>query len=116
MAARRAGPPALPLRLRSIPVPIQPDLPSSWRPSERSCMRNCFLLLVASAVCLPATQLHADITLTGRNATPETIAAIAQGERVAIAPEASKLVEKAHKVLVQAAAEGQMIYGLTVGV
>lgn len=79
-------------------------------------MRNCFLLLVASAVCIPATQLHADITLTGRNATPEIITAIAQGERVAIAPEAAKQVEKAHKVLVQAAAEGQMIYGLTVGV
>jgi len=79
-------------------------------------MRIYLPLVVASTVFFQASQASADVTLTGHNATPELIAAIAQGERVMIAPEAAKQVEKAHKVLVQAAAEGQMIYGLTVGV
>ena len=79
-------------------------------------MQNAIPCMVAAAVLFQATTLSADVTLTGHNATPEQIAAIADGERVQIAAEAMRQVEKAHKVLVQAAAEGQMIYGLTVGV
>ena len=79
-------------------------------------MRIYVPLVVASTVFFQASQTYAEVTLTGHNVTPELIAAIAQGEKVQIAPAAMKHVEKAHKVLVQAAAEGQMIYGLTVGV
>jgi histidine ammonia-lyase len=79
-------------------------------------MRIYVPLVVASTVFFQTSQAYAEVTLTGHNVTPELIAAIAQGEKVQIAPAAMKHVEKAHKVLVQAAAEGQMIYGLTVGV
>ncbi|HWQ08421.1 MAG TPA: aromatic amino acid lyase, partial [Holophaga sp.] len=79
-------------------------------------MQNAIPCMVAAAMLFQATTLPADVTLTGHHATPEQIAAIADGERVQIAPEAMRQVEKAHKVLVKAAAEGQMIYGLTVGV
>lgn len=79
-------------------------------------MRKYIPYMVAAATFFQASHAQADVTLNGHNATPEIIAAIAQGERVTIAPEAAKQVVKAHKVLVQAAAEGQMIYGLTVGV
>jgi histidine ammonia-lyase len=79
-------------------------------------MRNRMSSVVAAAALLQVTSLCADVTFNGHNATPETIAAVAGGEKVAIAPEAMKQVEAAHRVLVKAAAEGQMIYGLTVGV
>jgi len=75
-----------------------------------------FPYVVAAATCLPATFLQAEVTLDGRTATPEIIAAIAQGESVKIAPEAMKTAENAFKVLCKAAGEGQIIYGLTVGV
>jgi histidine ammonia-lyase len=65
---------------------------------------------------LRAAPARADVTLDGKSATPESIAAIAQGQPVKIAPEALKRIEQAHRVLLQAAAEGQTIYGLTVGV
>jgi histidine ammonia-lyase len=79
-------------------------------------MQKHFAYFAAAAALLQVTTLCADVTLTGHNATPENITAIAEGEQVKIAPEAMTQVVKAHKVLVQAAAEGQMIYGLTVGV
>jgi len=71
-------------------------------------------LLVAA--CVPVTCLQAEVTLDGRTATPERITAIAQGESVKIAPAAMKQAEDAFRVLCKAAGEGQMIYGLTVGV
>jgi histidine ammonia-lyase len=70
---------------------------------------------LVAATCLPAT-LQAEVTLDGHSATPEQIAAIAGGEAVKVAPAAMKHAEEAFKVLCKAAGEGQMIYGLTVGV
>jgi len=69
-----------------------------------------------AAVLLHASLSFADVVLDGRSATPETIAGIADGEFVRIAPVAMKRVEDAHTVLLEAAQDGQQIYGLTVGV
>src|SRR5471032_693204 len=69
-----------------------------------------------AAVLLHASLSFADVVLDGRSATPETIAGIADGESVRIAPVAMKRVEDAHTVLLEAAQDGQQIYGLTVGV
>jgi histidine ammonia-lyase len=71
--------------------------------------------LVAAAL-LHASLSFADVVLDGRSATPEVIANIADGEAVRIAPVAMKRVEDAHTVLLEAAQDGQQIYGLTVGV
>jgi histidine ammonia-lyase len=79
-------------------------------------MKKLLLSLVAVAACAPATFLNAEVTLDGHSATPEQIAAIAGGESVKIAPDAMKRSEDAFRVLCKAAGEGQMIYGLTVGV
>jgi histidine ammonia-lyase len=72
--------------------------------------------VVVAATCLPATMLQAEVTLDGHTATPESIAAIAGGESVKIAPAAMTQAENAFRVLCKAAGEGQTIYGLTVGV
>ncbi|MGU3626022.1 HAL/PAL/TAL family ammonia-lyase [Comamonas sp. C24C] len=61
-------------------------------------------------------QVHAAVELNGRNATPDVITRITLGERVQVAPAAMARVKKAHEVLMAAAAAGQKIYGLTVGV
>ncbi|KVD77353.1 HAL/PAL/TAL family ammonia-lyase [Burkholderia ubonensis] len=70
----------------------------------------------AALALLAALPAFADVTLDGRSATPESIARIADGEAVAIAPAARERVVAAHDVLLKAAAAGQQIYGLTVGV
>ncbi|KVN46241.1 HAL/PAL/TAL family ammonia-lyase [Burkholderia ubonensis] len=76
-----------------------------------------FITRSAAALALLATlPAFADVTLDGRSATPESIARIADGEAVAIAPAARERVVAAHDVLLKAAAAGQQIYGLTVGV
>lgn len=59
---------------------------------------------------------HATVELDGRNATPDAITRITLGEPVQVAPAAMERVKKAHEVLMAAAAAGQKIYGLTVGV
>lgn len=56
------------------------------------------------------------VTLDGHSITPAIIASVADGEAVAISPAATVRVEKAHQVLIEAAQNGQKIYGLTVGV
>lgn len=57
------------------------------------------------------------ITLNGKNLTMENAWAIASGKAdVAIAPEAMNLLEKSHELVMAAAAKGQAVYGLTVGV
>ncbi|MCI1032014.1 HAL/PAL/TAL family ammonia-lyase [Raoultella terrigena] len=56
------------------------------------------------------------VTLDGHSITPAIIASVADGEAVAISPAATARVEKAHQVLIEAAQNGQKIYGLTVGV
>ncbi|MEK2605707.1 HAL/PAL/TAL family ammonia-lyase [Burkholderia arboris] len=78
---------------------------------QRFLMRSAVALALFAAV--PA---FADVTLDGRSATPESIARIADGEAVSIAPSARQRVVAAHDVLLKAAAAGQQIYGLTVGV
>jgi histidine ammonia-lyase len=78
-------------------------------------MKKLFPYLVAAVACLPGA-LQAEVVLDGHSATPEAIAAIAGGEPVKIAPAAMKQADQAFKVLCKAAGEGQMIYGLTVGV
>jgi histidine ammonia-lyase len=56
------------------------------------------------------------IVLDGASATPAVIARIANGEPVSVAPKTKDRVEKAYRILLQAAKEGHKIYGLTVGV
>ena len=60
--------------------------------------------------------VQAAVTLDGRTLTPRTVARVADGEQINIAPEARARVEKAHKALIAAASAGLKIYGLTVGV
>ena len=79
-------------------------------------MLNISKFLVAAILCAPATFANAEVTLDGHSATPESIAAIAGGEAVKVAPAAMKQAEDAFRVLCKAAGDGQMIYGLTVGV
>ncbi|MDQ7982323.1 aromatic amino acid ammonia-lyase [Paraburkholderia sp. SARCC-3016] len=71
---------------------------------------------VGAALILAALQAHATVALDGKSATPEIIASIAAGENVEITPEAAKRVDASHELLLQAAVQGQRIYGLTVGV
>lgn len=59
----------------------------------------------------------ATITLNGSNLTIDDAWKIAKGEAdVAIAPEAIKLLEDSHRLVMASAAKGQAVYGLTVGV
>lgn len=75
-------------------------------------VRTLTLALLASL----GLHAHATVELDGRNATPDAISRIALGEPVQVAPPAMERVKKAHQVLMAAAAAGQKIYGLTVGV
>lgn len=56
------------------------------------------------------------ITLNGENITPRDIVLISNGAMVDISKDALNKVNKAHDVLLNAAKDGQKIYGLTVGV
>jgi histidine ammonia-lyase len=56
------------------------------------------------------------VQLDGRSITPAMIVRVAGGEAVRVASSALKQVTRAHAVLLKAAANGQEIYGLTVGV
>lgn len=58
----------------------------------------------------------ATVTLDGKSITPQLIARVADGESVAIAPQAMQQVTVAHQVLINAAQAGLKIYGLTTGV
>jgi len=75
-----------------------------------SIVRN---LSVAAALAL---SLNASITLDGENLTPKDIAYISNGAKVDISKKAMQKAKKAHEVLLNAAKDGQKIYGLTVGV
>lgn len=63
-----------------------------------------------------ALSCHATVTLDGKNATPEAIARVADGEAVDVPASARLRVAKGHDLVLAAAADGQRIYGLTVGV
>jgi histidine ammonia-lyase len=71
---------------------------------------------VSSLALFAPRSAFADVTLDGRTASPETIARIADGQSLAIALAARRRLAIAHNVLLRAAASGQQIYGLTVGV
>ncbi len=56
------------------------------------------------------------VALTGRDLDPVSLAAIARGdERVEIAPEARRRIERAAAVVARAAADGTPVYGVTTG-
>src|SRR5579859_6788619 len=77
--------------------------------------RSITALALSIAASFPLTAI-ADVTLDGRTATPDAITRIAQGEAVRITPEAHERVRQSHQLLLDAARQGQQIYGLTVGV
>ena len=56
------------------------------------------------------------VLLNGRDTSIEMIVRTASGTPVEIDPEGFLTVNRAYEVLLQGAAEGQEIYGLTVGV
>ena len=63
------------------------------------------------------TRAAGTITLNGTSLSIEDAGKIAAGEAdVTIAPEAVKLLEDSHKLVMASAAKGQAVYGLTVGV
>ncbi|WP_443743330.1 HAL/PAL/TAL family ammonia-lyase [Sutterella sp.] len=73
--------------------------------------------LLAAAMIAAGAAGAATITLDGRNLTMENAWEIAQGKAdVAIAPKAMKLLKDSHALVMAAAAKGQAVYGLTVGV
>ena len=73
-------------------------------------------LLAAAMIAAGATSA-ATITLDGTNLTMDNAWQIAQGKAdVAIAPKAMKLLQDSHALVMAAAAKGQAVYGLTVGV
>lgn len=71
---------------------------------------------VFAAILLALPPARAEVELDGRQASPESIARIARGETLRIAPAALARVRQSHEVLLAAARAGQKIYGLTVGV
>lgn len=77
--------------------------------------RSITALALSIAASCPLIAV-ADVTLDGRTATPESITRIAQGEPVRITPAARERVRQSHQLLLDAARQGQQIYGLTVGV
>jgi histidine ammonia-lyase len=79
-------------------------------------MRNPLKRIVVALSLLPALTCHASVVLDGKGTTPEMIASIADGETVIVPPEALQRVTQAHELMLEAAAQGQRIYGLTVGV
>lgn len=70
-----------------------------------------------SIVAVLALGLSAQtITLNGESVSSKEILAISNGAKVEISEKAFKKAQKSHEVLLQAAKDGQKIYGLTVGV
>ncbi|AMM18573.1 sugar transporter (plasmid) [Burkholderia sp. PAMC 28687] len=79
-------------------------------------MLNPVTQIFSAILLLQALTCHAAVTLEGKSATPGMISTIAMGEQVVVAPAAMRQVAKGHDLLLEAAVEGQRIYGLTVGV
>lgn len=73
-------------------------------------------IVAALAMSAAAFSAHATVTLTGHSLTQEEAWRIAEGEEVAIAPEAMKQVTDSNRLVMEAARQGVEIYGLTVGV
>jgi len=80
-------------------------------------MSGKFALSLLSLLVFSYSSLSlATVTLDGHSITPAQISSVAAGEPVAIAPAALARVKQANQVLIDAAQNGQKIYGLTVGV
>ena len=81
-------------------------------------MKKSFQITAVAALMMAAGVVQAaTVTLDGRSLTLEDAWAVAEGKAdVAIAPEAVKLLEDSHKLVMASAAKGQAVYGLTVGV
>lgn len=74
------------------------------------------LIKTISLVAILSLSLNADVLLDGKTFDMQKIKSISQGEKVIIDKDALDIVGKSHKTLLDAAKEGQKIYGLTVGV
>ena len=75
-------------------------------------MLKCLSLAAVLALSINAR----DVVLNGENVTPAQIVEISNGAKVAIDKKAMQKARKAHEILLDAAKDGQKIYGLTVGV
>ncbi len=73
-------------------------------------------IVIGLAMSLAALSANATVTLTGKTLTQEEARRVAEGEEVAIAPEAMKQVTDSNRLVMTAARQGVEIYGLTVGV
>lgn len=82
------------------------------------CLDCCFSSGLNPPILSEApTRAAGTITLNGTSLSIEDAGKIAAGEAdVTIAPEAVKLLEDSHKLVMASAAKGQAVYGLTVGV
>jgi histidine ammonia-lyase len=83
--------------------------------------RHKAVFLIIGMVCTglftaPAYAATDHITLDGKSLTVEDIINIADGAVVSVTEEAYQRVKQSNEVLLQAAREGQPIYGFTVGV
>ncbi|MEG0885654.1 MAG: aromatic amino acid lyase, partial [Janthinobacterium sp.] len=85
-------------------------------PASPVLSRRALRAGVFAAALLALLPARAEVELDGRHASPESIARIARGETLRIAPAALARVRQSHQVLLDAARSGQKIYGLTVGV
>src|SRR6185437_11029983 len=90
----------------------QRKLHKNWKTSMRNPVRK----IIGAILLLPGLTCHAAVVLDGKTTTPEMIARIADGESVIVPPEASQRVTQGHELVLEAATQGQRIYGLTVGV
>ncbi|AQW81440.1 HAL/PAL/TAL family ammonia-lyase [Campylobacter pinnipediorum] len=77
-------------------------------------MRSFRFLSLAAVLALGLNAQS--ILLNGNSVTPKDIVLISNGAKVEIGKDALTKVNKAHDVLLEAAKDGQKIYGLTVGV
>lgn len=73
-------------------------------------------IAIATGLALMGTSALATVTLDGHSLTQADAWRIAEGEEVAIAPEALKFMGDSNKLVLLAAKQGKEIYGLTVGV
>ncbi|BBF23165.1 HAL/PAL/TAL family ammonia-lyase [Sutterella megalosphaeroides] len=73
-------------------------------------------IVIGLAMSLAALSANATVTLTGKTLTQDEAWRVAEGEEVAIAPEAMKQVTDSNRLVMTAARQGVEIYGLTVGV
>ncbi len=73
-------------------------------------------IILGLAMSLAALSANATVTLTGKTLTQEEAWRVAEGEEVAISPEAMKQVTDSNRLVMTAARRGVEIYGLTVGV